>query len=113
MKEKISTTLILALPNHQRTFEIETDESDYTMGAALMQHGKPICYHSETFSSAIVNYPTYDKELYALVQSVKKWKHYLMGKETVIHTDHQPLQHFYSQSKLQQSRHYRWMGFLQ
>ena len=37
-----------------------------------MQHGKPICYHYETFNSAVVNYPTYDKELYALVQSVKK-----------------------------------------
>ena len=37
-----------------------------------MQHGKAICYHSETFNSAVVNYPTYDKELYALVQSVKK-----------------------------------------
>ena len=36
-----------------------------------------------------------------------------MGKETVIHTDHQPLQFLQSQSKLQQSRHFRWMGFLQ
>jgi hypothetical protein len=48
-----------------------------------------------------------------LVQSVKKWKHYLMGKETIIHTDHQPLQYLQSQTKLQQSRNFRWMGFLQ
>ena len=60
-----------------------------------------------------MGYPTYDKELYALVQSVKKWKHYLMGKETIIHTDHQPLQYLQSQTKLQQSRHFQWMGFLQ
>jgi len=44
---------------------------------------------------------------------MKKWKHYLMGKVTVIHIDHQPLQYLHSQTKLQQSRHYRWMGFLQ
>jgi hypothetical protein len=61
----------------------------------------------------VINYPTYDKELYALVQSVKKWKNYLLGKETIIHTDHQPLQYLQSQSKLQQARHFRWMGFLQ
>jgi hypothetical protein len=61
------------------------------MGTVLMQRGKPICYHSETFTQAVISYPTYDKELYALVQSVKKWKHYLMGKETIIHIDHQPL----------------------
>ena len=61
----------------------------------------------------MINYPTYDKELYALVQSVKKWKHYLIGKETIIHTDHQPLQYLQSRTKLQQSRHFRWMSFLQ
>jgi hypothetical protein len=70
------------------------------MGAVLMQHRKPICYHFETFTTKIINYPTYDKELYALVQSVKKWKHYLMGKETIIYTDHQPLQYLQSQTKL-------------
>eukprot|EP00253_Pinus_taeda_P005189 PITA_05189 len=113
LKDKISTTPVLALPDLQRPFEIQTDASDYAMGAVLTQHGKPICYHSETFNPAMVNYPTYDKELYVLVQSVKKWKHYLMGKETVIHTDHQPLQYLHSQTKLQKSRHYRWMGFLQ
>ena len=51
--------------------------------------------------------------MYALVQSVKKWKHYLMGKETIIHIDHQPLQYIQSQTRLQQSRNFRWMGFLQ
>ena len=75
----------------QQSFEIETDASDYAMGAVLMQHQNPICYHSETFTTIVIIYPTYDKELYALVQSVKKWKHYLMGKETIIHIDHQPL----------------------
>jgi hypothetical protein len=83
------------------------------MGAVLMQYRKPICYHSETFNQVVVNYPTYDKELYALVQSIKKWKHYLLGKETIIHIDHQPLQYLQEQTKLQQSRHYRWMGFIQ
>ena len=48
-----------------------------------------------------MEYTTYDKEHYALVQSVKKWKHYLMVKETIIHTDHWPLQYLQSQTKLQ------------
>jgi hypothetical protein len=100
LKGKISTAPVLALPDLQQPFEIETDASGYAMGAVLMQHRKPICFHSETFSQAVVNYPTYDKELYALVQSVKKWKHYLLGKETVIHTDHQPLEYLQSQTKL-------------
>ena len=36
-----------------------------------------------------------------------------MGKENIIHIDHQPLQYLQSQSKLQQSQHLSWMGFLQ
>lgn len=68
------------------------------VGAILMQQKKLICYHSKKFSQALINYPTYDKELYALAQSVKKWKHYLIGKETIIHTDHQPLQYLQSQT---------------
>ena len=70
------------------------------MGGILMQGRKLVCYHSETFSTAVSNYPTYDKELYALVQSVKKWKHYIMGKEIVIHANYQPLQYLQSQTKV-------------
>ena len=99
LKDKIKTVL-LALSDLQQPFEIETDASGYAMGAVLMQHKKPICYHSETFFKTIINYPTYDKELYALVQSVKKWKHSLMGKKKIIHTGHQPLQYIQSQTNL-------------
>jgi hypothetical protein len=72
-----------------------------------------VCYHSKLFHGAILDYPMYDKDLFAIVQVVKKWKHYLLGKETIIHMDHQPLQYLQSQSKMQQVRHYKWLGFLQ
>jgi hypothetical protein len=113
LKKKISSVPVLALPNLRQPFEIQTNASNYVMGVVLLQHGKPICFHSETFNGAVINYPTYDKELYASVQSVKKWKHYFLGKETIVHTDHQPLQYLQSQTKIQQARHFRWMGFLQ
>lgn len=58
-----------------------------------MQHGKPTCYHSKTFTNAVINYPNYDKELYDLVQSIWKWNHFFMDKETIIHTNRQPLQY--------------------
>ena len=68
LKERISTGRVLTLPDLQQPFEIETDASGFAMGAVLMQGRKPVCYHSETFSTAVSNYLTYDKELYALVQ---------------------------------------------
>jgi len=78
-----------------------------------MQGVRLISHHSEVFHGAVLNYPTYDKELYAMVQAVKKWKHYLMRKEIIIHMDHQPLYYLQTQIKLQQTRHYKWMGLLQ
>jgi hypothetical protein len=101
LKEKISSAPVLELPDLRQPFEIQIDASKYAMGSVLLPicyhsetfNGKPICYHSETFNGVVINYPTYDKELYALVQIVKKWKHFLLGKETIIHTDHQPLQY--------------------
>ena len=61
MKEKISTKPVLALPDLQQPFEIQTDEREYAMGEVLMQRGKPICYHFETFTRVVINFPTYDK----------------------------------------------------
>ena len=38
------------------------------MGTVILQHGKPIAFHSETFNGAVTNYPTYDKEMYVLLK---------------------------------------------
>ena len=65
LKEKISSAPVLSLPDLRQPFEIQTDAIDYAMGAVLLQHGKPIAFHSETFNGVVVNYPTYDKELFA------------------------------------------------
>jgi len=70
---------------------VETDASGYAIVDVFMQGGRPICYHSKVFHGEVLNYPTYDKELYAMVQDVKKRKNYMMGKEIIIHIDHQPL----------------------
>jgi hypothetical protein len=37
----------------------------------------------------------------------------LLGKETSIHTNHQPLKYLQEKTKFQQSRNYRWICFLQ
>jgi hypothetical protein len=66
-----------------------------------MQGGSPMFYHSNLFHGLVLDYPTYDKELLAIVQAVKKWKIYLLGKKIIIHIDHQPLQYLQSQSKMQ------------
>ena len=72
---------------------IEYDALGICIGVLLMQEGHPIAYFSEKLSGATLNYPTYDKQMYALVRALETWQHYLLPKEFVIHTDHEFLKH--------------------
>jgi hypothetical protein len=112
IKEKLTNAPLLSLPNFSKTFEIECDASGVGIGAVLMQEGRPIAYFSEKLSGAALNYPTYDKELYALVRALETWQHYLWPKEFVIHTDHESLKHLKGQHKLNK-RHARWVEFIE
>ena len=82
---------MLSLPNLQQPFEIHTYAIDYVLGIVLTQNGHPVAYHGDKLSNAVCKYPTYDKEMYSIIQAYHQWKHYILGKEIVIHTDHKPL----------------------
>ena len=77
-----------------------------------MQEGRPIAYFSEKLSGPTLSYSVYDKELYALVRSLKTWQHYLWPKEFVIHSDHESLKHLRGQQKLN-CRHAKWSEFIE
>ena len=72
----------------------------YSLGAVITQSGHPVAFHSKTFNNTVRRYSTYEKELYVIVQALKQWRHYILGKETIILTDHKPLQFTPTQSKL-------------
>jgi hypothetical protein len=91
MKHRLCSSLVLSFLNLQQPFDIETDASDYVLGTVLTQHRNPMEYHSETLFDNLWKYPTYEKEMYSIVQACHQWKHYILGKEKIIHTDHKPL----------------------
>ncbi|KAL1559606.1 hypothetical protein AAHA92_09931 [Salvia divinorum] len=112
LKEKLTTAHILSLPNFDIMFEIECDASGVGVGAVLLQDGKPIAYFSEKLKGAQLNYPTYDKELYALVRALETWQHYLWPREFVIYTDHESLKYLKGQGKLSK-RHVKWVEIIE
>ena len=112
LKEKLSSAPLLALPNFESTFEIECDASGVGIGAVLMQNQRPLMFFSEKLTGASLRYPTYDKELYALVRALQTWQHYLWPKEFIIHTDHESLKHFRVQNKLNIG-HAKWLEFIE
>ena len=82
------------------------------IGAVLMQDKKPLMYFGEKLSGASLNYPTYDKELFALVRALQIWQHYLWPREFVIHINHESLKHLKGQRKLNRS-HAKWIEFIE
>ena len=77
-----------------------------------MQEGHHIAYFNEKLNGAALNYPIYDKEMYALVRELETWQNYLLHKEFVIHTDHESLKHLKGHGKLHK-RHVRWVEFIE
>ena len=100
MKNHLCSSPVLSLPDLKHPFEIETDALDYVVGIILTQHGHPVAYHSETLSYVVRKYPNYDKEMYPIVQICCQWRHYILGKETIIHIDHKLIQFMQTQGKL-------------
>ena len=112
LKKRLTQAPLLVLPDFSKTFEIECDASGIGIGGVLMQNGRPVAYHSEKLDGARLNYPIYDKELYALVRVLQVWQHYLWPKEFVIHSDHESLKFLKSQTNLNK-RHAKWVEFIE
>ena len=88
------------------------DASGLAIGEILSEDNKPIAYLSEKLNDAKKNYSTYDKEFYAMIQALKKWRHYLIPKEFVLYSDNQDLQFSTRQEKLNK-KHAKWVEFMQ
>jgi hypothetical protein len=70
-----------------------------------------ICFESKNLKENESIYTTHDLELEAIVHTLNKWRHYLMGKRFKIKTDHHGLKYLFDQPTLN-ARHSRWLEFL-
>jgi hypothetical protein len=112
LKRKITEQPVLVLPNFQKTFQVKCDASGFAIGAVLSQEDRPIAYFSEKLNEAKLKYSTYDKEFYAIIQALKKWRHYLIPKEFVLYSDNHALQFVTQQEKLNE-KHVKWVEYMQ
>ncbi|MBW0518510.1 hypothetical protein O181_058225 [Austropuccinia psidii MF-1] len=106
LKEAFTTAPILAHFNPSLPTIVETDSSDYALGAVLSQvndSGKhPIAFDSRKLLPAELSYEIHDKEILGIVWALKRWRAFLLSLSNPFEvlTDHSSLQYFMSSKVL-------------
>ncbi|KAM4062066.1 reverse transcriptase (RNA-dependent DNA polymerase) [Hirsutella rhossiliensis] len=114
IKTTITQEPVLTTFDPERQIELETDASDFALGAQIGQKDdegrlRPIAFYSKKLHGAELNYPIYDKEFLAIIQAFKEFRHYLLGSKHKIkvYTDHKNISHFATTQQLN-GRQIRW-----
>ncbi|KAG6546714.1 hypothetical protein Mapa_011903 [Marchantia paleacea] len=101
LKKALVTAPILAKPNWGKPFILYTDASNIAIGCTLSQldedsHDHPIAYASRQMVQAERNYSVTEREALAVIFSLKKFRHYLLGGKFTIVTDHKALKYIFN-----------------
>ena len=92
LKDNLTTAPIPQGPNWALPFHIHVDASHKAIGEALGQIDEKFPYAiyfiSKNLSKAELNYIVTEKELLAIVHSLNKFRHYITGYQTFVHTNH-------------------------
>ncbi|KAK1916818.1 hypothetical protein P3342_004373 [Pyrenophora teres f. teres] len=87
LKQVFLEAPVLEMYDPRRKTRVETDASDYALGAVLSQQSedgkwRPVFYYSRKFSGAELNYDVHDKELLGVVDAFEQWEVYLLDSHT-------------------------------
>lgn len=114
LKQKLMGPEIMAYPQDNKLFILDTDACDVSIGAVLSQvhdRERVVAYGSRTLNKSERNYCVTDKELLAVRHFVEYFRHYLLGRTFLVRTDHQALVWLFS-LKEPKSRTARWIEIL-
>ena len=98
LKSALVTAPILANPDFEMPFIIETDSSDQAIGAVLTQiqkgERKCLAYYSKKLSSTQRRYSATERECLAVLLSIENFRHFVEGTRFVVQTDAMSFLHF-------------------
>lgn len=117
LKSKFLTAEIMRHFDPKRHIVLETDALDFAVDAVLSEpHDdglRPVGFYSRKLQAAELNYDTHDKELLAIIEALRAWRHYTIGTAHLVQiiTDHKNLQYFCTSKPLNRQQ-VRWSEFL-
>ena len=71
---------------------IQTDASEYGLGAALLQDGRPIAFASKTLTDVETRYANIERECLSVCFGLEKFHTYVYGHHITVQNDHKPLE---------------------
>ena len=95
LKKLCSEAPVLAYYDVNMPVLIQCDASKEAVGAVLLQENKPVAYASRKLRSSEIGWSPIEKEMLAIQFSTEKFRQYIAGKETVVQTDHKPLENIF------------------
>ena len=111
LRRALTEAPILAFPDVTKPYKLYTDACGYAIGGVLVQETnmgeRVIQYISHQLNETQQRWPIIEKEAYAIVYCVQKFRPYLLGSKFTIMTDHKPLQHLFT-SEMKNAKIQRW-----
>ena len=71
LKRAITEEPVLALPDHTKPYEVQTDASDFAIGGVLMQDGHPIAFENRKLNDTERRYTVQEKEMIVVVHCLR------------------------------------------
>ena len=95
LKDRLTTAPILTHPDFTKPFILDTDASQYAIGATLSQiqegQEKVVAFASKMLTKSERKYCVTRKELLAVVTFIKHFRPFLYGHKFLVRTDHSSL----------------------
>lgn len=95
IKNRLTSSPILANPDFQKPFIVQSDASDIGLGAVLVQGENEdehvVAYWSRKLTAAERKYQTTERECLAVIQAIEHFRPYIEGIHFTVITDHASL----------------------
>lgn len=116
-KRSLADAAMLYHPESDAELAVFTDASDASIGAALQQRRnnawKPLAFFSRRLTSAQKKYSPYDRELLAIYDAIRHFRHMVEARAFAVYTDHKPLTFAFSYNREKCSpRQFRYFDYI-
>ena len=94
LEQWICNTLLkttLAYFDYTKPMVIQTDASEYGLGVALLQDGRPIAFASKTLTDVGTRYANIEGKCLSVCFGLESFHTYIYGRHITVHNDHKPL----------------------